>query len=273
MPTYNAENHVAEAIESVLKQSFDDFEFIIVDDGSEDDTLSIIRSYADARIKLFENSHDYIGSLNSGIKVASGKYIARMDADDRMHTDRLRIQYAVMEENPAITVCSSWVSVFGKEVSTGATVCFGARIVEHPLLLLLKQNVIIHPSVMMRTEFLHNYSLKYEAYDCAEDYKLWVEIAKLGGTFHIESQPLLYYRVSDEQISNRKKGVQMETSMQIRRELLGYLIGLNHATYPSLTEVFTSLQHAKEVNLLSEEELFSFFSRIFERNKNSITLV
>lgn len=272
MSTYNAGNYVAEAIESVIKQSFHDFEFIIVDDGSEDDTLSIIRSYADARIKLFENSHDYIGSLNSGIKVASGKYIARMDADDRMHTDRLRIQYEAMEENPAITICSSWVSVFGKEVSNGATVCFGAGIVEYPLLLLLKHNVIIHPSVMMRTEFLHNYSLKYEAYDCAEDYKLWVGIAKSGGTFYIESQPLLYYRVSDEQVSNQKKGVQMETSMQIKRELLDYLIGMNHATYPSLIEVFTSLHHAKEENLLNEEELFNFFSKIFERNKNGLTL-
>ena len=188
MPTYNAESYVAEAIESVLQQSFDDFEFIIVDDGSKDDTLSIIRSYTDKRIRLIENQHDFIGSLNMGLQAAHGKYIARMDADDKMHADRLRIQHAIMEEEPGITVCSSWVSFFGEKVSGGVTSSLGSGILDFPLLHFLKENIIIHPTIMMRTDFLRIHSLQYEGYNCGEDYKLWMEIAKLGGTFYIESQ-------------------------------------------------------------------------------------
>ena len=81
MPVYNAEMYVKDAIESVLKQSFGVFEFIIIDDGSTDKTCSIIQSFDDKRIKLIVNKHDFIGSLNLGLDSAEGKYIARMDAD------------------------------------------------------------------------------------------------------------------------------------------------------------------------------------------------
>lgn len=76
MPTYNAEKHVSEAIESVLKQSFGDFGFIIVDDGSTDETLSIIRSYQDVRIKLIQSSHNFVASLNIGLNAVTSKYTA-----------------------------------------------------------------------------------------------------------------------------------------------------------------------------------------------------
>lgn len=125
MPAYNAEKYVAEAIESVLKQSFGDFEFIIVDDGSTDETLSIIRSYQDARIKLILSSHDFIASLNTGLNTVTSKYTARMDADDRMHIDRLKIQYSRLEESPQITVCSSWMASFGEHIPPG---CWHAQL-------------------------------------------------------------------------------------------------------------------------------------------------
>ncbi|MGL5227941.1 MAG: glycosyltransferase family 2 protein [Bacteroidales bacterium] len=86
----------------------------MVDDGSTDDTKDIIRSFTDNRIKLICNEHDFIGSLNLGLKESSGKYIARMDADDIMHPDRLKIQYNIMEEEPEITVSGSWIIVFGE---------------------------------------------------------------------------------------------------------------------------------------------------------------
>lgn len=272
MLTYNVGRFVADAIESVLCQSFTDFEFIIVDGGSEDDTLSIIRSYSDIRIKLIENKHDYAGALNLGIQTATGRYIAHMGETDRMHVDRLRIQYAIMEEEPDITVCGSWVSFFGKEISNTTTSCIGFGLLEHPLLLLLKYNIITYSSAMIRTEFLRCHSLQYEACDCAEDYKLWLEVAKLGGIFYIEPQPLLYCRLSDGQNDNRKRVVEMETSNRIKRELLEYVIRLNHADHPSFMEIFTSLTHAKEENLLNEDEIFYFFFKQFERNRNSLIL-
>lgn len=82
MPMYNASKYLRECIDSVLAQTFKDFEFLIVDDGSDDDSVEIVKSYHDDRIRLMQNKHDYIGSLNMLLEEACGKYIARMDADD-----------------------------------------------------------------------------------------------------------------------------------------------------------------------------------------------
>ena len=92
MPVYNASRYLRDCIDSILSQSFTDFELLIVDDGSTDDSVEIIRSYSDSRIRLIENKHDYIGSLNLLLQEARGKYIARMDADDVMLPNRLETQ-------------------------------------------------------------------------------------------------------------------------------------------------------------------------------------
>lgn len=84
IPVYNASRYLCECIDSILSQSFVNFELLVVDDGSTDDSVEIIRSYSDSRIRLIENKHDYIGSLNLLLQEARGKYIARMDADDVM---------------------------------------------------------------------------------------------------------------------------------------------------------------------------------------------
>ena len=270
MSTYNAEMYVAEAIESVLKQSFPDFEFIIVDDGSTDKTLSIIRSYKDERIKLIENSHDYIGSLNIGLASVSGKYIARMDADDIMHIDRLKIQYAIMEEEPSITVCGSWMEPFGKDIPKGSVTQTVFGILETPLLLMLKGNMIFHPTIMLQTDFLRTHSLQYEKYEYAEDYKLWTEIAKRDGVFYVESQSLLLYRVSDQQVSTQKREKQVKTALRIRQEVLEYLLETNSTTYPSCKQIAKALQYAKDENLITVDEVFDFFFTLFTKNKNSV---
>lgn len=98
MAVYNGEKYITAAIKSVLNQTFGNFEFIIMDDGSTDGTLDIINSFKNKRILLIKNKHNYINTLNTGLEKASGKYIARMDADDIMHIDRLSIQYAIMEK-------------------------------------------------------------------------------------------------------------------------------------------------------------------------------
>lgn len=145
MPAYNASKYVAEAIESVLKQSFEDWELIIVDDGSTDNTVDIIRSYTDSRIRLICNEHDFIGSLNLGLQEATGKYIARMDADDIMHPDRLKIQYNIMEEESEITVCGSWVKIFSENRPPILPVSLNGRL-DNIYLYLLKQNPLYHSS-------------------------------------------------------------------------------------------------------------------------------
>ena len=93
MPVYNRGMYIRDCIESVLSQSFRNFEFVIVDDGSTDETPNIIDSYCDSRIRCIHNKHDYIGSCNLLLTEAKGKYIARIDSDDIMSQDRLQIQF------------------------------------------------------------------------------------------------------------------------------------------------------------------------------------
>lgn len=267
MPTYNVEKYVGEAIESVLNQSFEDFEYIIVDDGSSDDTISIIRSFEDKRIKLFENKHDFIGTLNMGMRKASGKYIARMDADDLMHCERLKIQHQIMENEPELAVCTSWVKTFGENVA-GDVIQSNVGILKDPLLRLLRGNFLFHPSAMIRTSFLHEHFLEYENYQYAEDYKLWIEIAKRGGRFYIESQLLLYYRIGTGQISYQKRKEQVSTSLLIRWEILTHLLELNSNSCQSLSLILENMVLAKNEGLLTDSSILEFFYYVLSKNQN-----
>lgn len=112
IPMYNAARFIKDCIDSVLSQSFQDFELLIVDDGSTDNSCAIVNSVRDNRIRLIRNQHDYVGSLNMLLDEAKGKYIARMDADDVMYPNRLSIQYEYMENHPDIDVIGGRMAVF-----------------------------------------------------------------------------------------------------------------------------------------------------------------
>lgn len=102
MPMFNASRYLRESIDSVLAQTFADFEFLIADDGSTDDSVDIVESYSDPRIRLIKRPHDYIATLNFLLAEARGKYIARMDADDVMLPHRLKTQFDYMEAHPGV---------------------------------------------------------------------------------------------------------------------------------------------------------------------------
>jgi glycosyltransferase involved in cell wall biosynthesis len=113
MPVYNAEQFLREAIDSMLNQSFRDFEFLIMDDGSTDSSISIIQQYQDPRIRLIRNEKN-LGispTLNKGIELASSDLIARMDADDISYPDRLQKQYDYMMAHPDCALLSAWARV------------------------------------------------------------------------------------------------------------------------------------------------------------------
>ncbi|MFV0507364.1 MAG: glycosyltransferase family 2 protein [Bacteroidales bacterium] len=263
MPVYNAEKYMAEAIESTLNQSFTNFEFIIVDDASTDNTLAIIDSYKDSRIQLIKAEHSLVKSLNIGLKAASGEYIARMDADDIMHTDRLKIQYSLMEEEEQITVCSSWMKAFGTKISGSQLIKSNIGMVEYPLLLLLRGNFVFHPTVMIRNSFLKEKGLKYRDYIWAEDYKLWVDIAEAGGRFFIDSEPLLLHRISDEQVRNTKQREQAESTLKIKREILTELV--ETSDIEKLQDLLTLLDEIKDEGFLSDNEITTFFYTILQK--------
>lgn len=227
MIAYNASAFISEAIESVLAQSYPDFEFIIVDDGSTDSTVQHIESLSDKRIRLIKSTHSYIASLNKGMTLASGKYIARMDADDIMHPDRLKVQSLLMERNPTIDVCASTTVLFKTDISSGQTVSAPPpEVLKHPILSLLRGNYIFHPSCMIRRSFWMEKKLRYRDYPFAEDYRLWFEVLTLNGVIYIYPQPLLYYRLPQKNDPTRteRRLRQIQTSTKIQEEIIEYYL-------------------------------------------------
>ena len=119
MPVFNGEKHLNEAINSILSQSFQDFEFLIIDDGSTDHSKKIIRSYQDKRIRFIENDRNLQLSrtLNRGIQLAKGEYILRMDADDISFPNRLEKQIQFMDQNLEIIASGSSLKLMGESIS------------------------------------------------------------------------------------------------------------------------------------------------------------
>lgn len=205
MPAYNAEKYIQEAIFSILNQTFGDFELIIINDGSSDGTKDIILSFKDPRIIYIENQHNsgIVVTLNNGLSISRGKYIARMDADDISKPDRLATQFYFLEQNKDIIICGTDIELFGDRIDSSIF-----KTLNDPSLCsagLLFTSCFAHPSVMWRSEIMKRYNLKYED-SCKgfEDYKLWWEFAKYGELSNINI-PLVRYRLHPNQETKNVK--------------------------------------------------------------------
>ena len=228
MPVYNGEKYLKEAIESILNQTFRDFEFLIIDDGSADKSAEIIKSFNDARIRLERNETNLglIKTLNKRLGLAKGKYIARMDCDDISLPKRLSAQVNFMEKHPEIGVCGSWVKVIGLKQE------FVNRYPqkhEEARAYLLFNTPLAHPSVIIRKEVMEKHELKYdENYKHAEDYELWSRIIKHTKLSNIP-KVLLHYRMHDASVSKKNSSEQTENSDKVR---LGLIKNLGLAPTP-----------------------------------------
>jgi len=172
MSAYNAEEYINEAIDSILHQTFADFEFLIINDDSTDSTQKIISSYSDPRIRLIVNEKN-IGmtlSFNKGLELAKGEYIARMDADDVSLPKRLEVQVRYMDQNPTISMCGTFARVFGDKNIIFKQPLSHEAIKSH----LLYNSAFAHPSVVIRSKDFKKYNLSYDGFfQCAQDYDLW----------------------------------------------------------------------------------------------------
>ena len=267
MPVRNGEKYIKESIDSILKQTFTDFELLIMDDGSTDRTVERIERYTDERIRLIRRKHNFIRNLNEGLELALGAYIARMDADDIMHTERLRIQLKRMKKNPNITVCGTWAKIFSDKGNERNVFHFGHEIICEPVLELLKYNMLLHPSVMVKKEFLFNHHIKYQNYPYVEDYKLWFDIAKAGGILFVEPQELLMFRRSDTQVTVTKKEEMFLGSIRLRKEILLYLLSIYHNK--ALNSLLSDLEYLEKNKWMSYEDIFRFFVNLFNRMQSN----
>lgn len=220
MPMYNASRYLRECIDSVLAQTFTDFEFLIADDGSEDDSIAIVESYADPRIRLIKREHDYIATLNCLLDEAKGEYIARMDADDIMLPNRLHLQTEYMEGNPDVDILGGGMITFGlgKEVQTECIECIS-------MIEMIDSCALSHPTVMMRRPTIMAHHFFYNPEYCyAEDYELWIRMLKRGCTIHNISEPLIRYRRSNQQISSRYVSRQKKLAQELKQDATKWLI-------------------------------------------------
>ncbi len=202
MPAYNAEPYIAEAIESILNQTFADFECIIIDDGSADRTADVIRGFSDPRIRFVQNERNegVAAALNRGLALASGEYIARMDADDICFPDRFEKQVAYMDTHPEVAVLATGTEKFGRD---RGVMLFSERW-ETLKIDLLFACCFAHPSVMIRAAVLKRTGLCYDpSFSRMEDYDLW---DRLSVENRLAALPdvLLRYRIHASQVTCQK---------------------------------------------------------------------
>ncbi|NTV50370.1 MAG: glycosyltransferase [Geobacteraceae bacterium] len=221
MPVYNGERYLREAIESILNQTFPDFEFLIINDGSTDHSVEIIASYNDPRIKLIHNEINLglISTLNRGIDLAKGEYIARMDCDDVSLPERLEKQVTYLDENSACTVIAANVIFLDEQgISRGIWEDDAkTHTYEEIRNFLPKANCIAHPSIMIREETLKKYRYN-PLQNASEDYDLWLRLCVDGVKIEKITEPLLKYRIHPLSITS-KSNLNFPELKQIRTKL------------------------------------------------------
>ena len=217
VPAYNTAATIEECIDSILAQTFTNFELIIADDGSTDNTCEIISRYKDPRIRLLRREHDFITTLNALLYKAKGKYIALIGDDDVMMPDRLRLQYEYMEAHPEVAAVGGAMEIY----STGDKAGNVPIVTAHDL---LEGCGIYDPTSMIRGEVLHQFGFKYEqAYIYAQDFRFWAEMIKHNLVIHNLEDVLIRYRTSQTQISSRYSAEQMQHTQEVRKDLMSWV--------------------------------------------------
>lgn len=199
MPVYNSEIYLREAMDSILNQTYPDFEFIIIDDGSTDCSPDIVRSYQDSRIRFYQNEQNMgvAATLNRGLELATGEYIARMDSDDISLQERFREQIEYLDAHPEIAVLATDVQTFGAKNFYSPT----SKKNEQLRVDMLFNCCLCHPAVMMRGSIIREEHLLYDtAYNKMEDYELWFRISERHNLGCLD-KILFKYRIHSQQVT------------------------------------------------------------------------
>lgn len=225
MPVYNAKAYLAEAIDSIISQTFTDWELILVNDGSTDKSEEIILSYSDKRIKYLKNSENkgIIYTRNLMIEIAEGEYIAFLDSDDISMPDRLNEQVSFFENNSDYALCGTWSTMIDKDGKQIRKINMPSSY-EDIRCSLLFINTFVQSSIMIRREVLVKYPYD-KNYPVAEDYELWCRLSRLHKLKNLPVH-LTKYRWHGNNISESRKA-QMDSLVKdiYKRELS--FIGVN----------------------------------------------
>lgn len=202
IPLFNKVDFIKEAIDSVLNQTFQDFEIIVVDDGSTDGSQEIVKSYTDKRIRFYQNEKNLGTAENANrcIELATAPYIARLDADDVMLNNRLAIQYDFMEQHPEIGISSGSLELFGalneiKHLPLRPKQCFAELLFDTP---------IAQGASILRKEIIEENNLRYinTGYNVGEDWLMWYRLSKVTQFSNVEDR-LIRYRIHEGNVTGK----------------------------------------------------------------------
>ncbi|MEI6494712.1 MAG: glycosyltransferase [bacterium] len=223
LPVYNSAHYIREAIESVLAQTFTDFEFIIIDDGSTDGTTDILKELTDPRITLINRENrGLVDSLNEGLAFAHGEYVARMDADDIMAPERLAKQVHYLDNNVHIAIVGSWAETIDHNGNKLGLYNYPPVSRKGLRAYILKHNPFIHSTVMFRREVILRVG-GYRHYQYIEDYELWTRvIAKYRGANLPEA--LTKYRIHSNSVTSKHRYRMLLAGILIRLLALRRLV-------------------------------------------------
>lgn len=221
MPAYNAGPFLGAAITSLLEQSFGDFELIVVDDGSTDDTPELLNAILDPRVAVLTQpkNRGYVAALERAIRIARGRYLARQDADDLSLPGRLAAQVEFLDRHPEVVLIGAAcrrVGAGGEVLANYPAAVDDTAIRWH----MLFRNAFVHSAVMLRRSALDGAGLRYDAgYAPSEDYRLWSQLLCHGRGANLP-EPLVAHRRHAGQISKRESEVQRTHAERVSRENL-----------------------------------------------------
>ncbi len=264
MPVFNGELYLKESIDSILNQTFSDFEFLIINDCSTDNSSGIIASYHDKRIKYIKNESNLgiAASLNKGIALASGEYIARMDGDDISCPDRLLTQIKFIESNMSIAACGTWAETFGAV----SELCRSPVTHEEIRCRLLFNSAFIHPSMLFKKSIFTDQELLYHEIKALEDYDLWVRLVEKIKMANIP-RVLLKYRTHDQSESSRWHSIQNQNLNNLRRKKLADLgLAVSDENLALHAQIAVCPKGSSEEFLIRAEE---WLAKIYEVNAKS----
>ena len=277
MSVYNGAKFLAEAIDSILAQTFTDFEFIIINDASSDDSLQVINSYKDARIIVVQNTKNLglTKSLNIGIAKAKGKYIARMDSDDISLPKRLEKQFGFMEEHLEFAFCGTrakTINDVGKEISFFKPPTDSSKI----LALLLFKNCFFHSSLIIRTEKLSQVSGYNQNYKYAQDYRLYLELFKNKCYGTNLKEQLLVYRVLNSNISHKNSDKQDDLACSAIKTAWQECYGIS-VNIQFVKKIRSAIVYRERLGKINTLVLLFFLRNLYEQfqrqfNQNSAAL-
>lgn len=267
MPVYNAGSFLIEAVESVLSQTYQNFEFLIIDDGSTDESPALLETFNDQRIRIIhhDKNRKLIATLNHGLQLSKGKYIVRMDSDDISLPERIARQVDFMEAHPEVGLSGTGFENFGPGIPTNTIIYSGSDTeirIRH-----LYQTHIAHPTAILRKSLIEQHQLQFDAaYLHGEDYHFWVS---MGRYCKMSNLPEVLVRKRDHagNVSNMFADIQNSTCNRVKRlqfDWMGVRISEEEAELYSrfantewnfsigeMTELARLLQSANDANLSS----------------------